>query len=86
MDLNKIRCDGCRSDRSRRHWSPDCKILDCCVYQREIEFCAECPEFPCSVLENWGREYEHHAKAVKRLQRMKKVGVLQWLTEQGMNE
>ncbi len=26
-DIDAIRCDGCRSERSGSHWSADCKIL-----------------------------------------------------------
>lgn len=79
VDTDKIRCDGCRSDRGGHHWSPQCRILQCCVYDKKLEFCAECPEFPCSSIETWGRAYDHHAKAVERLKEMKKVGVEQWV-------
>ncbi len=81
VDPDTIRCDGCRSDRQGHHWSPDCCILQCCVYDRGYEFCAECPDFPCPALEDWGREYEHHAQAVTRLKEMKKIGVEMWLKE-----
>jgi hypothetical protein len=86
VDLEKIRCDGCRSDRRGHHWSPDCRILECCVYTRKLEFCAECPEFPCSVLKDWGKEYDHHSEAVKCLRRMRTIGVARWLAQQGMDE
>ncbi|MDH4209863.1 MAG: DUF3795 domain-containing protein [candidate division WOR-3 bacterium] len=79
VDTDKIRCDGCRSDRTGNHWAPKCKILQCCVYERNLEFCAQCPDFPCRSLEDWGREYEHHAKAVETLREMKKTGIEQWL-------
>lgn len=83
VDPDTIRCDGCRSDRQGHHWSPDCNILQCCVYDRGYEFCAECPDFPCTALKNWGEEYEHHARAVERLNEMKTTGVEMWLKAHG---
>jgi len=79
VDLEKIRCDGCRSDRKGSHWSPDCIILQCCVYDKGLEFCAQCSDFPCPALQEWARGYDHHAKAVARLKQMKQQGVEEWI-------
>lgn len=79
VDPDKIRCDGCRSDRTGHHWSPDCKILKCCVDERHLEFCAECPDLPCSILEEWAGDIQHHKQAVERLSEMKKAGIDEWL-------
>ena len=79
VDTDKIRCDGCRSDRAGDHWAPECKILQCCIYEKKFEFCAQCADLPCPSLKEWGMEYEHHAKAVERLKEMRKTGVEPWL-------
>ncbi len=86
VDLDKICCDGCRSNRNGHHWSPDCTILQCCVYKRGFEFCAQCPDFLCQILKEWGKEYKHHAEAVEKLVEMKKCGVAEWLREHGYEE
>ena len=83
VDLDKIRCDGCRSSLEGNHWSPSCKILTCCVYKKELSYCTQCDEFPCKILLNWADEYAGHAKAVERLKEMKKQGVVQWLETHG---
>ena len=83
VDLEKIRCGGCRSERNEDHWSPQCKILQCCVYERGYEFCAQCQDFPCPILEVWAKEYEHHAQAVEALKKMKDIGIDEWLKERG---
>lgn len=83
VDLDTIRCNGCRSDRDEYHWAPDCPILDCCVYQKHLSYCSECSDFPCKILEKWGAEYNHHAKAVERLSEMKKEGTEKWLITHG---
>ncbi|MGD8978791.1 MAG: DUF3795 domain-containing protein [candidate division WOR-3 bacterium] len=81
VDPEKIRCAGCRSPRDEHHWSPECNILECCVYERKHEFCAQCRDFPCQILEVWASEYEHHSQAISRLKEMKKTGVEAWLQE-----
>ncbi len=81
VDTEKIRCDGCRSDRTGNHWAPECKILQCCVYEKALEFCAQCSDFPCGSLKEWGQEYEHHSDAVERLREMRKAGVEEWLRQ-----
>ena len=83
VDLDKIRCNGCRSDRKGFHWAPECEILQCCVYELGYEFCAECPDLPCDILKKWGEEYEHHSKAVDRLIEMKNTGIDEWLSNNG---
>jgi len=83
VDTDTIRCNGCRSNRHDHHWDPECKILQCCAYERKYEFCAQCPDFPCDVLVVWGKQYEHHAEAVKRLHAMKQTGIEAWLAAHG---
>ncbi len=67
VDLNSIWCDGCRSDRTKSHWSPDCKLLECCVYQKHLDFCSDCSEFPCQTYRDWAAEDDHHRKAYEYL-------------------
>ncbi len=85
VDLDKIRCDGCRSSRKKNHWSPNCEILQCCVYERKLEFCAECQDFPCDNIRDWAKEHKHHAEAVKRLEEIKNIGIEEWLQERGIS-
>lgn len=79
VDPSKVKCGGCRAVRDKDHWSPDCTILQCCVYEKEYEFCAECSAFPCEMLQNWGNEYEHHASAIRRLRVIAEIGIERYL-------
>lgn len=63
-------CKGCRDDRTI-HWSPDCRILRCCVDERGHRFCCECEAFPCEKLEEWSQKNEEYTGALGRLKRMK---------------
>ena len=83
VDPDEIRCDGCRSDPQGHHWSPDCRILRCCLHERGLEFCSQCPDLPCAIVEQFADGYEHHAWAVKRLIEMKERGVEEWLAAHG---
>jgi hypothetical protein len=63
-------CTGCRGDR-KIHWSPDCRILNCCVDKNGYEFCYQCSDFPCNMLVEWAKQDENYAQALDRLQQMK---------------
>jgi hypothetical protein len=87
-DLDKVRCDGCRSERREgRHWSCDCKLVACCIDQKGFEFCAQCADLDtCVLVKEFVEPYEHHREAVARLMEMKLVGVERWLSENGYGQ
>jgi hypothetical protein len=66
-----VRCAGCRGDR-KKHWSPDCWILECCVDKKGLQFCYECKEFPCEKLVQWSKTGKEYGEALNRLKQMKK--------------
>lgn len=46
---NDIHCAGCRLDRT--NWfARECETYDCCVNQKGVDFCYECPDLPCARL------------------------------------
>ena len=71
-----FRCQGCRGDRSVR-WSEPCGISQCCVDDKDLDFCYECNEFPCERLEEWAAAHEHHRPALDRLKEMKELSALE---------
>ncbi len=81
VDLDTIRCDGCRSSLEGNHWSPRCPILVCCVYKKKLSYCSQCDEFPCEIIQKWTADFPHHADAVERLHEMKEQGVAEWLLQ-----
>lgn len=77
----QVRCDGCRSSLEA-HWSPDCKMM-LCARKRGIQYCFECKDFPCLLIEKFSTDgMEHHRRAVERSKRMKKIGLEAWIAEQ----
>ncbi len=59
-------CEGCHGDK-KKHWSPDCWILECCVNDKSLEDCSQCEHFPCDRLIEWAKESEDYTKALERL-------------------
>ena len=84
-DLDKIRCDGCRSERREgRHWSWNCRLVECCVDKKGLEFCAQCADLDsCALVEEFAQSLEHHRDALERLREMRQVGVERWLSTHG---
>lgn len=59
-------CTGCHGDKET-HWSPDCRILKCCVDERELDNCSGCSDFPCEKLKEWAAGDEEYTEAFERL-------------------
>jgi hypothetical protein len=62
------RCGGCRGDKSI-HWSPDCKLLACCVQKKRLDNCGECDEFPCDMLNEHAAKGDKYQEALERLRK-----------------
>ena len=78
-DPEDIPCKGCRQNNGCRHLGQPCETLKC-VKGKELEFCFECEEFPCTMLQpakDGADRFPHNFK-VFNLCRMKAVGVEKW--------
>ena len=70
-------CAGCKDQVDKCH----CEMKPC-AEKREITSCADCRDFPCSIIEAFGNDgAPHHAEALRNLWRIKEVGHGQWLKE-----
>jgi hypothetical protein len=78
----KITCKGCRSDQRAPLCPADCPTLTC-SREKGVEFCHECADFPCKMLNpaSDGAERLPHNLKVYNLCRMKLMGVEKWLEE-----
>ena len=65
-DLDKVRCDCCRSERKEgRHWSWDCKLVECCVDRNGLEFCAQCADLDtCPLIKDFAEPMELIAQSI----------------------
>jgi len=68
-------CQGCKSELC---WDEDCEIRMCAV-AKGVDFCFECPDYPCDKLKNF---YDNgYQKARVNMEGMRKIGVERWLKE-----
>ena len=66
-------CSGCRSEKNNL-CCMNCSIKRCCLH-KNIESCAECDEFPCSVLEAFDMDdYPHHSGVIESLKVISESG------------
>ncbi|MCK4237614.1 MAG: DUF3795 domain-containing protein [Candidatus Lokiarchaeota archaeon] len=63
-------CNGCRGDITKC-WTLDCWIRECCVNNKNLEYCYECQEFPCIKLKKWANKSERYGNALNQLKKMK---------------
>lgn len=47
-------CKGCSSEDTHQNrkskWG--CKIRNCCYYEKKLDYCAYCDQFPCQIFDN----------------------------------
>ena len=64
-------CDGCHVE-SDHLWCADCKTRVCCKFQRKLDNCSLCGDFPCPTISAFGNDqYEHHRAAVRTLHQLR---------------
>ncbi len=71
-----IHCAGCPGDRED-HWSPDCRILICCVDEHNLRYCSKCTDFPCTKLEEWASQCKKYGDALINLYGLRSEGRLE---------
>jgi hypothetical protein len=82
-DPEEIPCRGCRIEKGCKHLGQSCATLKC-VENRKVEFCFQCDEFPCVMLQpaKDGADRFPHNYKLFNLCRMKAVGVEKWAEEE----
>jgi hypothetical protein len=83
---DQVSCRGCRAQGGcRLHWGK-CDTLDC-VKAKGVQFCFECPGFPCEMLcpsAESALRYPHNLK-LYNLCRIRQLGIEKWAEEAAAN-
>jgi len=82
IPVEETGCKGCREESGYcKYMKHDCKTWKC-VQEKELEFCSDCSEFPCSYLAPTfqGASFPHNIK-VYNLCRIRLVGIDEWINE-----
>ena len=74
-----MRCYGCRSEK-RGPYRQQCAMFSCAA-ERGVDFCVECPEYPCETLKAFQAERPHRIELWEDLERIGAVGYTRWLEE-----
>lgn len=73
-------CDGCRAERKSAHCSRRCSFIKC-TFEKGIELCGSCPEYPCAELKDFQSKMPHRVEILDSQNRLKEIGWQQWLVE-----
>ncbi|MGA1978253.1 MAG: DUF3795 domain-containing protein [Bacteroidales bacterium] len=78
------RCPGCGGpDFLKKH--PSCSFITCCVNKKNLEVCAECPDFPCSKFKS-DEEYLHSKESSSYPPGRKIMPNLKFIKEHGIEK
>ena len=50
----EVKCKGCLNMK-KTFWGGECEVKTCCE-SKTLNHCGECPEFPCDITKNMGKE------------------------------
>ena len=73
-------CDGCGAKRKSLHCSKMCTFIDC-KGKKLVDHCIDCDEFPCKALIEFKLKMPHRAEIFDSQNRMKEIGMEEWLVE-----
>ncbi|MEI6765640.1 MAG: DUF3795 domain-containing protein [Bacteroidota bacterium] len=76
-----VTCNGCRSSVNS-NCAKSCRIKPC-AQENNVEFCFECPDYPCNHLVEFKNDkYLHRSFVINNLEEIKKSGYKKWTEEQ----
>ncbi len=78
--LEKLQCGGCRSEKRCFYCESIC-MMSGCAAKRGVDFCGECPEYPCKGLKAFQAEMPHRIELWKSQARIREVGYEKWYAE-----
>ncbi|MBI5679901.1 MAG: DUF3795 domain-containing protein [Methanobacterium sp.] len=83
-------CLGCGSEEHnhgrKSKWS--CKIRKCCFEDKNLNFCIDCDEFPCNLIEKLKNShpgddrFKYRHEIYDNLKKIHETGVENWITQQ----
>ena len=77
--LEEVHCNGCRTEE-RCYYCAGCKKTVCAT-EKGVEFCGDCPDYPCQELKAFQAEAPHRIELWQYLERIKEVGYEKWYRE-----
>jgi hypothetical protein len=78
--VDDLTCFGCRSDKRSIFCENYCKMTKCAA-QKGIDFCGQCPEYPCADLKAFQSLMPHRIELWDSHQRINDAGWETWFLE-----
>jgi hypothetical protein len=83
-------CLGCGSDErtQRRKSKWQCKIRKCCFEDKNLNFCIDCDEYPCNLIEKLKNShpedvrFRYRHEIYDNLEGIKEIGMENWVKKQ----
>ena len=79
LSFEEIQCNGCRSNILSFHCKT-CYFKECSK-NKNIDFCSDCNEYPCSDLKEFQSKMPHRVELFQSLDRIKEIGWEKWYVE-----
>jgi hypothetical protein len=79
IPLEKLHCDGCRSEK-RFSFCLTCKLI-VCADKKGVDFCGACADFPCNNLKEFQGAKPHRLELWSDQGRIQEVGYEKWFAE-----
>ncbi len=77
--VEALRCEGCRADQ-RSYYCRTCIFIKCAA-DKGVDFCGDCPDYPCDDLKEFQSQAPHRAELWDSLDRIRKEGYEKWYGE-----
>ncbi|MEW6570881.1 MAG: DUF3795 domain-containing protein [Nitrospirota bacterium] len=71
--VEELLCHGCRSEKQCYYSKSICTMAKCAI-DKGIDFCGQCPEYPCKNLRSFQAELPHRIELWKSQERIKEAG------------
>ena len=83
LGFQRRTCKGCRSGKGEcLKYRGICKIFECCLNEKKLDFCYQCNQFPCKKFKDFFETKEWYEEVTNNLKRIEKIGLDKWLKEQ----
>jgi len=76
----ELDCDGCLAGGRLTPYCRQCAMRVCPDKKPGVTRCSDCPDFPCSIINDFNNDgMRHHAEVLDNLRKIAKNGVGNWL-------
>jgi len=75
--VEDLRCTGCRTEQRSFYCRSMCTFVSCAA-EKGVEFCGDCPDYPCENLKEFQSQAPHRAELWNSLDQISREGFEKW--------